>query len=205
MNEMLTIPFGPLDKKVSFQVEDSEFYRKWWEDWGSTDLENIYKTFGITVFRRSTALLGLDAFCKRNNFKGRRCIEIGTCKGLTAIVLARHFDEVVTIDTYPDDDKFKFAKHCGITNIRFIDAKNNAEKAQVVDGLEFDAAYCDGNHADDAETDFKLVKRCGRILFHEWWPLQPAVWGLVNSLHRYGAVVTHGDCFAYWTEHGQSN
>ena len=198
MPDPLVIQFGPPDPERIYEIEHNEHLDRWWREWGSTDLYKIYRRRGINVFRRSTALLGLDRFVREQNFRGRRCIEIGTCKGLTAIILSRYFDEVVSFDIFPDEEKRELAAMCNINNIRFVDISGNEERAEIVEALDFDAAYCDGNHADDTETDFKLVARCGRVLFHEYWPLQPAVWGLVNNLRKSGSVITHGDSFALW-------
>ena len=46
-----------------------------------------------------------------------------------------------------------------------------------------------------------LVKRCGRVLFHEYWPLQPPVWNLVNSLPVDEVTRAQFDCLAYWEAH----
>jgi len=56
----------------------------------------------------------------------------------------------------------------------------------------------DGDHTNDTEEDFGLVKSCGRVLFHEYWPLQPAVWNLVNSLPKNEVISANYDCLAYW-------
>lgn len=49
----------------------------------------------------------------------------------------------------------------------FVDVKDNAEKARVVSAVDFDAAYVDGDHARDTDTDFALVERCGRVMTKE--------------------------------------
>lgn len=162
-------------------------------------LVSIVKSFGIDAFRRSSVLEGFETFIQRHNFKGRRCVEIGTCKGLTAIVLARHFREVVSIDIVPDKERAEIAKHVGATNVRFVTVADNFEKAAVVNTLTFDAAYVDGDHARDTATDFALVRRGNRVLFHEYWEAQPPVWTLINMLVRRGEnVVTEGK-LALWT------
>ena len=138
---------------------------------------------------------GGGVFEKVLSEKSYRCaVEIGTCKGMTALVLSRFFDEVVSIDIVDDGDREAIASYCGVRNIRFVTVANNEEKAAVINGLTFDGAYVDGDHARDTVTDFALVKRCGQVLFHEYWPAQPPVWNLVNSL---GTVVTHGK-LALW-------
>ena len=178
--------------------EEKKFYARFRALHNDPQLVAIFKEFGIEAFRRSSVLEGFEPFIKATGFTGKRCIEIGTFKGLTAVVLSRYFEEVVTLDILPDDDKRAIAESTGRRNIRFIDIRDNGEKARIINGLEFDAAYVDGDHAHDTETDFALVERCGRVLFHEYWSAQPPVLNLVNSLRFRGEVATDGK-LALWT------
>lgn len=174
-------------------------YEKFWSLHSNEDLVRIYAHFGYEVFHRSSVLEWFGPFVAGRAFKGRRCVEIGTRKGLTAIVLSRHFDEVVTLDIQPDDQKQQIADYVGIKNIRFMDIEDNAEKTEIINGLEFDAAYVDGDHARDTEADFELVRHCGRVLFHEYWKTQEPVWNLVNRLTLDGGNVSIEGKFALWT------
>lgn len=158
----------------------------------------VYDRFGIDVFRRSCVLEGLNAFLQATGFKGRRCVEIGTCNALTTLVLARYFDEVVSIDIAPNAVKHQIVAHVSMAHrIRLIDVKDNSEKAQVIRALDFDAAFSDGDHARDTDSDFALVERCGQVLMHEHWSPQPAVVALVSRLRARGTVDTQGK-WALW-------
>lgn len=162
-------------------------------------LDRLFAHFGADVFRRSAALEDFAGFLNRHpSFRGKRCVEIGSFNGVTALVLARHFDEVVSIDTYPYTMKKLVLEFSGVKNVRFVDVQDNAEKAKIIEGLDFDAAFSDGNHVADTEFDFDLVRRCGRVLFHEYYEQQPPVWHLVNRLKTQGNVETEGK-FALWT------
>jgi hypothetical protein len=145
---------------------------------------------------------GLNAYyIQENRPLGRVCLEIGTFYGITAVLLSRFFDQVicVSVDLPGDlDMKRRIVSHLGIKNVSFYDAKDNADKARFVHAANFDFCYQDGDHTNDTRTDFDLVKRCGRVLFHEYWPLQPAVWNLVNSLPRDEVTRAKYDCLAYW-------
>lgn len=174
-------------------------YKMFWSLHSNENLVKIYARFGYEVFHRSSVLEWFGPFIAGRDFKGKRCIEIGTRKGLTAIVLAGHFDEVVTIDIKPDPEKHEIADYVGAKNIRFIDVKDNAEKADIINNLTFDGAYVDGDHAKDTEADFKLVKRGGRVLFHEYWKSQEPVWNLVNRLVEKGDNVSIEGKLALWT------
>jgi hypothetical protein len=81
----------------------------------------------------------------------------------------------------------------------FIDCADNAEKVARIERENFDFAYSDGDHHADTMLDFDLVRRCGRVLFHEYWPMQPPVWNLVNSLPRGEVIKCEHDCLAYWS------
>ena len=161
-------------------------------------LGRLFSEFGMDIFRRSSALEPeFERIMQKNNFRGERCVEIGTFNGITAVVLSRFFKEVVSIDVLPHTMKHAIAKHLGLKNVRFVDVKNNDEKAEIIRGLEFDAAYVDGDHANDTYSDFDLVRRCGNVLFHEYWETQRPVLNLVNQLKSEGTVVVEGK-FALW-------
>lgn len=182
---------------MSLLDEEKLFYERFNALHRDPRLLSLLTAFGIELFRRSSVLEGFNLFLTAHAFNGGRCVEIGTCKGLTAVCLARHFREVISIDVVPDDDREKVASHLGVSNVRFVTVKDNAEKASVIQGLDFDAAYVDGDHARDTESDFALVESCGQVLFHEWWPAQPAVMALVDRLRGKGSVVTRGK-LALW-------
>lgn len=126
-------------------------------------------------------------------------MEIGTFNGLTASVLSRYFDHVVTIDVMPNPLKTRILKHLGIKNVTCLDVKDNKEKASVIHDLEFDFAYLDGDHAHDTDTDWALVKQCGRVLFHEVWPFQEPVFKLVHRLNM-EQVRFNGCGLALWED-----
>lgn len=149
---------------------------------GDPMLAQVYGRFGISTFRRSAVLKGLGKFLADQKVRGERCFEIGTWNGLTAAVLSRFFDEVVTVDIAHNDLKHEVLSFLGIKNVRCIDIDSNEHKASVASITDFDFAFLDGNHAQDTEADWALTKHCGRVLFDEAWPFQPPVWHLVNSL-----------------------
>lgn len=179
--------------------EEKLFYERFTALHGDPMLVRIYECFGIGVFRRSSVLEGFNAFIQKTSFGGKRVVEIGTCNGLTALVLSRYFAEVVTVDVEPSAKKHEIAAYLGVKNVRFVDVKDNAQKAALITQLDdFDAAYVDGDHARDTETDFALVAQSGRVMMHEHWPPQPAVIALFNRLRERGTVVTEGK-LALWT------
>lgn len=163
--------------------------------------QKVLKKFGKTAFARSSACMEFETFLRRINARGKTCLEIGTYQGMSAVVLSQFFERVVCVSV--DDDlrriiKRDIVEYLGITNIEFYDVKDNTEKRKIVEALAFDFAYSDGDHANDTQEDFDLVKRCGRVLLHEAWPLQSHVWNLVHSLPANEVIWATYDCFAYW-------
>lgn len=184
--------------------EEKKFYDRFWNLLNDEDLMKVFEKYGPTAFRRSSVLEGFEKFIKENGFSGHICLEIGTLKGLTAIVLSRYFQKVITVDIIDDPMKYEIADFLGVKNIEFINVKNNEEKKETIDDLLFDACYQDGNHANDTNEDFRLVKRCGRVMFHEFWNSQIPVMNLVSALELAGSVGLAGKVvkkgkFALWT------
>lgn len=164
-------------------------------------MQSVLQKFGIKAFRRSSALMEFESFLKRINASGKTCLEIGTYHGITAIILSQYFKNVICVSV--DNDPASLLKHelvkfLGIKNIQFIDLDNNRQKSKAIRDVDFDFCYMDGDHTHDTHTDFKLVKHCGRVLFHEYWPIQVPVWNLVNSLPQDEITRADFDCFAYW-------
>lgn len=160
-------------------------------------LLKAHQEFGGRPFRRSSVFHGLGQFLKEQKIRGHRCFEIGTWNGLTAAVLSQFFDEVVTVDIAHNELKHRLLATLGIQNVTCIDIKDNEDKPGLVQGLDFDFAYLDGDHAHDTETDFALVKHSGRVLFHECWPFQEKVWETVHRL-PHEQVVFGGAGLALW-------
>lgn len=179
--------------------EEKKFYERFYALHRNPMLLEVFEKFGIRVFRRSSVLEGFSDFVQQFGFSGRRCVEIGTCKGLTALVLSRFFEEVVTFDIAPDGEAADIASAMGVHNIRFVRVADNAQKARLIQRLSFDAAYVDGDHARDTESDFALVERCGRVLLHEYWSAQPPVVALVERLKARGDRVLSFGKLALWT------
>ena len=164
-------------------------------------MKEILREFGPEAFTRSSACMEFDRFLRRIGAKGHTCLEIGTYHGITAVMLSKYFKRVICVSVdvrVRNLLKHSICSHLGIRNILFHDVMNNVEKEAVVSGMDFDFCYVDGDHLNDTRTDFELVKRCGRVLFHEYWPLQVPVWNLVNSLPKEEVTVADVDCFAYW-------
>ena len=170
-------------------------------------MKAIMKKFGKKAFGRSSACAEFENFlCTLvGTDRSHVALEIGTFYGITAVLMSQYFERVICVSVDLEGDremKRRIVDHLGIRNVSFYDARDNADKAKFIHAAEFDFCYQDGDHTNDTRTDFELVRRCGRVLFHEYWPLQPAVWNLVNSLPQQEVIRARYDCLAYW-ERGQ--
>jgi len=164
-------------------------------------LSCAFAQFGPEILRRSSVFHGLDAFLRECNVNGKLCFEIGTWNGMTAAILSRYFKHVVSVDIVDCPLKMQALEYLCIDNVECHVIEGNAGKAQIWKryGGKFDMAYLDGDHANDTETDFNLVKGCGRVLFHECWPWQKPVHELVHTLPR--DEVTYGGMgLALWKQ-----
>lgn len=166
-------------------------------------LRRALDAMGPAIFRRSSVFHGLRDFLSANKVQGKRCFEIGTWNGLTAGVLAPFFEEVVTVDIVDNPEKHRVLEAMGVTNVRCVHVRDNAEKAKVAAGLDFDFAYLDGDHAFDTPADWAMVRHCGAVLFHEAWPHQHPVWDLLHTLPG-GEVTWNGKGLALWRPHLRS-
>jgi len=164
-------------------------------------MREILRAFGPAAFLRSSGTREFEHFLRANHVRGKTCLEIGTFHGVTAVLLSQFFERVISVSVDVSPSKLlkrDICAHLGIDKIEFHDARDNSEKKRIVDALEFDFAYVDGDHARDTASDFDLVRRCRHVLFHEYWPAQAPVWNLVNALPPDQVRRALFDCFALW-------
>lgn len=139
----------------------------------------------------------------------RTALEIGTYRGVGAAEISQYVDRVITVDLHHGRleqlgekwDRQAFWRSLGIDNIDLHLVHNDAEKAALIEALEFDFAFVDGAHDERVRDDFALVKRCGQVLFHDvdsrGKPELDHVYNFVMSLPR--AQLQFMDIFALWT------
>lgn len=149
-------------------------------------------------------------FLRNKNIKC--AVEIGTYKGTATALLAFYADKVVTIDKKNYVDKYAFWIEYGVyCKIDSYIVEDDEDKADLLSRIDFDFAFIDGDHSERGVwADFELVKRCGRVLFHDYYEenskfdlgtakIQGIV-PLVNSLPD--NELTIGRPFAYWEKNG---
>lgn len=174
--------------------------------------ERIVALYGADVLRKSAINIrgGAGVFEKVLSGKGyKTALEIGTYRGCAAAEISQYVERVVTIDLVQGKlegqgeawDRAAFWNSLGVENIEFHAVADNVYKTRLIDSLEFDFAFIDGAHDRSVRLDFDLVRRCGRVLFHDYERRgvkgQDDVCDFVDSLPKSQVQVL--DIFALWT------
>lgn len=130
-------------------------------------------------------------------------VEIGTYKGLSASYIAQFANEVHTFDVTDFSEKYKIWKDLEVIdkiffyvikgrdkegvvkNFKGVVPKNKNAKdiKMILDKLEFNFAFIDAFHDyKNVKADFELVKKCGRVLFHDIEPEFKGVHKFANEI-----------------------
>ena len=175
--------------------------------------QRIVDLFGQHALKRSILSIREGGGVMEHFLAGkgvRTALEIGTYRGVGAAEISQYVDRVITIDL--DHGRLEqlgeswnrqhFWSALGITNIDLRLVRDDAEKAALIRSLEFDFAFVDGAHDQRVRDDFELVRRCGKVLFHDvdrrGKPEKDYVYDFVMSLPR--AELQFMDIFALWTD-----
>jgi predicted O-methyltransferase YrrM len=94
-------------------------------------------------------------------------VEIGTFHGGTAAYMAQFAGKVHTFDVRNLYDLPTWEVLGLAAKIEFHLVKDREEIAEILKDIEFDFAFIDDDHSEKVRESFELVKRCGRVLFHD--------------------------------------
>ncbi|OFW53221.1 MAG: hypothetical protein A2163_09745 [Actinobacteria bacterium RBG_13_35_12] len=146
---------------------------------GNAEIKNKLKSIGrydlIAFSTLGTDSDDLRQFVEKLEPKPEGIIEIGTCNGLGTVTLASIGKFVHTFDIAYRNVEYiwnifgvrKKISNCVAPQSEIDYIISDLEK-NWKDILHFNLAFIDGNHTRQAvEHDFKLVKFCGRVLFHD--------------------------------------
>lgn len=169
-------------------------------------VRSIYEKFGFTAFMRSVIPCSGGEFVIQKYMemcRPKRALVIGTNRGISTARVAQFCEHVDTIDVVASDLRASLWKHLGLSG-KITDhvVKDNAAKYALIAKLDFDFCFMDGDHTLDTETDFASVRRCGNVLFHEYWENSPVV-ALVDCLKEEGlgmVSIEKETNFAFWTD-----
>lgn len=165
------------------------------------------KTLRISAARSAA---GPEVFRHMLEGKGYRTVlEIGTYRGCAAAEMSQYCEKVITIDLKFGSiekrrgtfDRVAFWRSLGVDNIALCLVENDADKAALVRGLDFDFAFIDGAHdIESVRSDFELVRRCGRVLFHDYSDDVNCTNGVFAFLSTFTQdQIEPMDGFALWT------
>ena len=162
-------------------------------------IEKLKSKFSGRVLVRGGSLPGdgekiFIYFLKKKPIK--TIVEIGTYNGVSTALLSKFAENVITIDIKDRPIRNEIWNYLKIKNIKSYIVKNNLEKKELLDKLEFDFAFIDGDH-NDVNPDLEYCKKCKRILFHDYNNSYPSVDGVVNSLPKEEIEIK--GIFAYWS------
>jgi hypothetical protein len=132
-----------------------------------------------------------------------RILEIGTCRGVSACILARR-GHVTTLDirSYPETEGVIAALGGGDRITRIVGPE--ASCRPLVSG-PFDVAWIDGKHTLVAvERDFAFCRQfTDAVIFHDYHPRTPEVIEAIDALKAVTpGVWVHNGCFVGWREKG---
>lgn len=133
----------------------------------------------------------------------KRAVEIGTWRGVSTALIAHYAQQVTTVDITYYPEAMPVWMYFGIQKkIEYVVVENNEAKKQLLDRMDFDFAFIDGNHShDEVAYDFELVRKCGRVLFHDYGIAHcMGVMDFVNHLPNEELIIKRP--FAYWEKHG---
>ncbi|MHA1302186.1 MAG: class I SAM-dependent methyltransferase [Candidatus Heimdallarchaeaceae archaeon] len=133
-------------------------------------------------------------FFKTINIK--TVVEIGTYRGVSAAYIAQFAKKVFTFDIVDWEEKYRVWYELGVGDrIRYFTIKDREDIRKVLGGIDFDFAFIDGKHTyEDVKADFELLKRCGRVLFHD--VAKRKNYGLRRFVKRIEAKIEGN--IAYW-------
>ena len=179
--------------------------------------EQVRQEFGMRYMRgtavvfhnvESNLLYSMEhvirSFLKNNKIE--HAVEIGTWRGVSTALLAHYADKVTTIDIAYHPEALPLWYYFGVKDkIKYIVVENNAAKKNLIDGLDFDFAFVDGNHNfSEVAFDYECVKKCGRILFHDYGVEHlPDVTDFVDRLTKENVTIRAP--FAYWKKNGHDD
>ena len=144
----------------------------------------------------------------------KHAVEIGTFMGTATAVLAHYAWKVSTMDIRRYYQSATLWLNMGVMPqiTQYIISDHPDDKTTLLNRLDFDFAFIDGNHRDGVNLDWELTKKCGRVLFHDYFhegtpmpdlmtdkkSFEPSPWilELVDSLPK--DEVTIKEPFAYW-------
>lgn len=136
---------------------------------GFIELEKEYPQYLTKKFEFS-AVDNMDLFKSiLETYKPKKIIEIGTYMGISTVVMASVADKVFTFDISEVQESKEIWRRFGLIDKiePFIGTQKEIdEKISLIDDADF--AFIDGDNGyNHVKHDFELVKKTGKVLFHD--------------------------------------
>lgn len=130
---------------------------------------------------------GKDEELFRSMLKGqhyKHIVEIGTCKGIGTALLVDYADKVTTFDIKCRPTCKPLWDFLGITKkIKHIVISDREELYKTVESLKFDLVFIDnGKQLKAIQTNFRISKKCGKVLFHDYSDGWKTIKNFIDSL-----------------------
>ncbi len=124
------------------------------------------KVFHNSVMWYNNGLEDLEKILQENG-PFNKILEIGTYRGVTASIFSKYATQVNTVDIVEQPEAELFLDFLGIKNVtRWIEKPEIIK--EIIKRFKFDFAFIDGEHfGEHPRNDFKMVKKCGLVLFHD--------------------------------------
>ena len=135
-------------------------------------------------------------------YRGGTIVEIGTKRGVSAMVFAHYAPKVITFDIAPLIDEARTIwDQFGVSDK--IESRIVTGDVADISGIDAKFAFVDGNHTEAAvKRDFAAVKHVGTVLFHDY--IEPKCKGVVKAVDSItDGVVLRKPPFALWTAAGE--
>ena len=162
------LQYYPEDRAHVDIVGDSGFYGALRHQFGMRSLRGT--AVGQHVVGENTIRDKEEVFRKFLSAKPiKHAVEIGTWRGVSSTLIAHYADMVTTIDINFYFDSLNIWNYFGVFNKITCCIMPNKAKLLKLKDLDFDFAFIDGNHDFEyVKEDFGAVKKCGRVLFHDY-------------------------------------
>ena len=96
-------------------------------------------------------------------------VEIGTAWGISTAHIAQYCNKIYTFDiqTYPLRKVIWDTLNVS-DKIIYNLVKGRSDTEKILRKVDYDFAFIDGRHeVEEVRKDFRLVRKCGRVLFHD--------------------------------------
>jgi hypothetical protein len=201
--------FYPEERASECIIKDDGFFKQIQSYFGTRHLRGTAIGIQATSAGAKDTVINSEERKLRNilqSFPIKKAIEIGTWRGVSTALLAYYAETVTTIDVRFYIDALRTWRFAGVHGKIAYMVIDDEKKEEIVGDIDFDFAFIDGDHSyEGVKKDFDLVKKCGRVLFHDYGSESEEDWQacvysgptkLVNSLPK--DEVTICEPFALW-------